>query len=347
MTKSHSGRKNSAYADAGVDIDEMDSGLKSARRMIKSTENSDVLSRAGSFGGLFNSPGKDHALVVSTDGVGTKLKVACMAGKHTTVGRDLVNHCVNDILVQGARPLFFVDYVGTSKLTGKMFKDIVSGVCLACRRNGCAVLGGETAEMPGLYPDNEYDLVGTIVGTVPKRSIVTGQDIREGDVITGFPSSGLHTNGYSLARKVIFEKAGLSVADILPGTKKTVGDTLLKVHKSYLDPVTKVMSAVTVRGMAHITGGGLIDNIPRILPGQLGAAIDTSAWNVPRVFRFIEEAGNVGREEMHRVFNMGIGYVIVTREKDAATVIDLSRSLRAGARVIGRVEKGIKGVALQ
>ncbi len=337
-------KKSSAYAEAGVNIDEMTDGLRSARRMIKSTENSNVLSKPGSFGGLFNSPGKDHALVVSADGVGTKLKVAVMARKHTTVGRDLVNHCVNDILVQGARPLFFVDYVGTSRLTGKVFKDIVSGICRACRANGCAVLGGETAEMPGLYPESEYDLVGAIVGSVPKKSIVTGSRVRSGDALIGFPSTGLHTNGYSLARKVVFEKAGLGVNDTFPGTKKTVADVLLAVHRSYLEVVSAIMDKVKIRGMSHITGGGLVDNIPRTLPEGLCAKIDRDTWRVPPVFRFIGEQGRVDTEEMYRVFNMGIGFVIAVRSKDVEAALKLSKQHRAGARVIGEIAKGKKQI---
>ncbi len=342
--KKSQNKKKSAYARAGVDIDEMADGLKSARRMIQSTENSNVLSKPGSFGGLFNSPGKDHALVVSTDGVGTKLKVAAMAGRHTTVGQDLVNHCVDDILVQGARPLFFVDYVGTSRLSGKVFKDIVSGICRACRANNCAVLGGETAEMPGLYPESEYDLVGTIVGSVPKKAIVTGSRIREGDKIIGLPSTGLHTNGYSLARKVIFETAGLGINDTFPGTKKTVADVLLAVHRSYLHIVTAIMDQVKIMGMCHITGGGLIDNVPRTLPDGFCARIDKNTWNVPPAFRFIAEKGNINTEEMYRVFNMGIGFVIMVRNNDVDAALNLSKQHRAGAKVIGEIAKGSKKV---
>ncbi|MEI6149049.1 MAG: phosphoribosylformylglycinamidine cyclo-ligase, partial [bacterium] len=281
-----------------------------------------------------------------TDGVGTKLKIAALAGRHDTVGQDIVNHCVNDILVQGAVPLFFMDYVGISKFEGWIFEQVVSGLCKACRENGCALLGGETAEMPGLYPPKEYDLVGTIVGVVDRRAIVTGKTVRPGDVVIGLPSSGLHTNGYSLARKVILETAGLKVTDILPGTGKKVGEVLLAVHKSYLKPVTALMLQVTIRGMAHITGGGFPDNIPRVLPDGVDVMIDRSSWRLPPVFEFIQREGRVDREEMYRVFNMGIGMVIMVRGKDAD---DAMAALRQGGSkpvIVGRVEKGNRKVRL-
>lgn len=333
-------KKPSAYASAGVDIDEMMTGLKAIRGMVKSTNIRGVKSGLGSFGGMFASPGKDHLLVASTDSVGTKLKVAVMAGRHNTVGQDIVNHCVNDILVQGASPLFFLDYLGISRLDASRFKDIVSGVAKACRQNGCALLGGETAELPGLYPSEEYDLVGTIIGSVPQRSLVTGASIRTGDVLIGLRSTGLHTNGYSLARKIVFDKAGLGLNDTIPGTRRTVAEALLAVHKSYLHPVQKLMKRVAVRGMAHITGGGLVDNVPRILPEGVTAVIDRTSWKVPPLFSFLQEAGRVDREEMYRVFNMGIGFVIVVRKKDVETALALLRTARTSPRVIGRVEKG-------
>ncbi len=338
--------KQSAYAQAGVNIDEMMSGLSAIKRMVKSTAVEGVLSDIGSFGGLFASPGKNAVLVSSTDGVGTKLKVALMAGRHDTVGQDLVNHCVNDILVQGARPLFFLDYLGTAKLSGTVFRQVVKGLCKACRENGCALLGGETAEMPGLYPAGEYDLVGTIVGAVDRRKIVTGKAIKPGDAIIGLPSSGLQTNGYSLARKAIFETAGLKIDDTFPGTRRSVADVLLAVHRSALKPVTQLMESVPVRGMAHITGGGVYDNIPRILPDGTTAAIDTTAWRVPPIFTFIAEHGKVDRDEMYRVFNMGIGFVIVVRGKDADTAMKTLRELRTGAKLIGKIEAGDRKVIL-
>lgn len=338
--------KKSAYAEAGVDIDEMMEGLDAIKAMVKKTSTPSVLSTIGSFGGLFKSPGRDQVLVASTDGVGTKLNVAVMAGRHNTVGQCLVNHCTNDILVQGAVPLFFLDYVGTAKLSAKVFKEVLSGLCKACRENGCALLGGETAEMPGLYPEGEYDLVGTIIGTVPQKKIITGESIRPGDVIIGLPSNGLHTNGFSLARKVIFKTAGLKITDTFPGTTRTVADVLLAVHRSYLKPVTALMADVKVQGMAHITGGGLYDNIPRILPDQCRAVIDSAAWTVPPLFRFIQEKGGVDPHEMYRVFNMGIGYVIIVRPTAVDKTLSVLKSQKAGARVIGYIEENPKGVEI-
>ncbi len=339
-------KKKSSYAEAGVDIDEMMGSLTAVKKMVKKTATSDVLSDIGSFGGLFKSPGKENVLVASADGVGTKLKVAAMANRHHTIGQDLINHCVNDILVQGAKPLFFLDYLGAAKLEGKVFKDVVKGLCKACSENGCALLGGETAEMPGLYPEGEYDLVGTIIGTVAKKNIITGSAVRAGDTIIGLPSSGLQTNGYSLARKVIFEQAGLKIDDIFPGTKQTVADILLKVHKSFLKPVTALMEKVTIRGMAHITGGGLIDNVPRILPDKVDAEIDRSTWKTPTLFQFIQDTGKVDREEMYRVFNMGIGYIIIVRKKDTEESIKLLKKAKVRPIIIGKVIKGNKTVKL-
>ncbi|MDA3799652.1 MAG: phosphoribosylformylglycinamidine cyclo-ligase [Kiritimatiellae bacterium] len=338
--------KKSAYAAAGVDIDEMMSSLTSVKEMVKQTNTDGVLSSIGSFGGLFKSPGADSILVSSADGVGTKLKVASMAGIHDTVGQDLINHCVNDILVQGAKPLFFMDYLGTAKLKGEVFKDVVKGLCTACIENGCTLLGGETAEMPGLYPEGEYDLVGTIVGVVDKDKIVTGENIEEGDVLIGLPSSGLHTNGYSLARKVIFEDAGLGVNDVLPGTDRTVADILLAVHKSYLKPAMAVMEEITVAGMAHITGGGFCDNIPRILPDGVGIEVDKSTWKVPEIYNFIRIEGNVDCEEMYRVFNMGIGFVMIVSEDDVIKALEILTEAGERPTVIGKVVEGEKVVTL-
>ncbi len=333
-------KKKSAYAEAGVDIDVMMNSLKRIKKNVKSTNTPGVVSEIGSFGGLFKSPGKDFLLVASADGVGTKLKVAHMAGKHNTVGQCLINHCTNDILVQGATPLFFLDYLGAAALEPKVFEDAVAGLSKACRENGCALLGGETAEMPGLYPKGEYDLVGTIVGQVEKKKVITGASIRKGDVLIGLPSTGLHTNGYSLARKVIFETASKKLADLVPGTKTTFEKALLAVHKSYLTPVVALMKKVKVHGMAHITGGGLVDNVPRILPGNVDAVFDRSTWKTPALFEFIEQAGNVDHEEMYRVFNMGIGYVIFVRAKDADTAMELLKKQKARPLIIGRVEAG-------
>jgi phosphoribosylformylglycinamidine cyclo-ligase len=279
--------------------------------------------------------------------VGTKLKVAVMARRHDTVGRDLVNHCVNDILVQGATPLFFLDYIGASKVEPAVFRAVVAGLCAACRENGCALIGGETAELPGLYPPGEYDLVGTIVGAVDRGRAITGSRIREGDIVIGLPSSGLHTNGYSLARKIIFDKCGLGIADPLPGAGRTVADALLAVHTSYLRPVCRVLEKIRVRGMAHITGGGLFDNIPRVLPEGTAVVIDRSSWRVPPLFRFLQEAGGVDAEEMYRVFNMGLGYALIVHEADAEECVAILKRARCAAWIAGYVRKGRRRVILQ
>ncbi|MGI5868990.1 MAG: phosphoribosylformylglycinamidine cyclo-ligase [Kiritimatiellia bacterium] len=331
----------SAYAAAGVDIDEMDRGLKAIKKAVAGTRTPGVMSEIGTFGGLFRSPGKGQVLVASTDGVGTKLKVAHMAGRHDTVGQCLVNHCVNDILTQGATPLFFLDYIGTAHLSAPVFASVVKGLCKACRENGCALLGGETAEMPGLYPAGEYDLVGTIVGVVDQKQIVTGEKIRPGDVLIGLPSTGLQTNGYSLARKIVFEQEKKTLQDIVPGTRRTFESVLLAVHGSFLKPVLAVReSGATIRGMAHITGGGLIDNVPRMLPRTTDAVFDRDAWKVPPIFTWLQEKGGVDPMEMFRVFNMGIGYVMAVSRKDAAKALNALERARASPIVVGGVEEG-------
>ena len=332
--------KKSAYAQAGVNIDAKMNALSAAKRMIQQTMTPSVVGEWGSFGGLFKSPGKDMILVSSIDGVGTKLKVAERAGRHDTVGQDIVNHCVNDILVQGAFPLFFLDYVGTSKVDQRVFGQLIDGMCKACRENGCALIGGETAELPGLYPEGEYDLVGTIVGAVRKKDVITGKGIRAGDVLIGLPSSGCHTNGYSLARAVIFRKAQLEVDDQFPGTNKTVADVLLAVHRSYLKPVQALMKAVKIQGLAHITGGGFDDNVPRVLPKNVTAVIDRASWTPPPLFQFIRDVGQVDDDEMYRVFNMGIGMVVVVREADAKKSLQTLKKAGEKAVVIGHIEKG-------
>lgn len=337
----------SAYAASGVDIDNKMAALRAIKKMVRSTRAPGLLGEIGSFGGFFAAPGKDQVLVASTDGVGTKLKVALLAGRHDTVGQDIVNHCVNDILVHGARPLFFLDYFGTARFKGPVFQAVVKGLCQACRANGCVLIGGETAEMPGLYPPGEYDLVGTIVGVVPRQAIITGKNIRPGDVLIGLKSTGLHTNGYSLARKIIFEQEKLKINDILPGTARRVGEALLAVHASYLAPVQRLMERVTIRGMAHITGGGFYDNVPRILPKSVDAVFDRSAWTVPPLFRFIQERGRVARKEMYRVFNMGIGMVIVVRSADQGKALAILEAVGAVPRLIGRIEKGFGAVRMR
>lgn len=342
MNSSASASK-SAYAAAGVNIDSKMEALKAIKTMVGATKTPNVVGGIGSFGGLCKLPsgsGKDTLLVASSDGVGTKLKVAVMMKKHDTVGQDIVNHCVNDILVQGARPLFFMDYVGTSKFDGPVFKQIVAGLCKACKENNMALLGGETAELPGLYPAGEYDLTGTIVGTVSKKEVITGKSIRAGDVVIGLPSGGLQTNGYSLARRVFFDICQMSPQDKLPGTNQTVGSALLAVHKSFLKPVAKLLdSKVKVDGMAHITGGGFQDNIPRVLPESVVCEIDRTSWTVPTVFNFIERQGKVDHDEMYRVFNMGVGFVIILPEDQLPRVKTLFRNMRQTWKQIGVIRK--------
>lgn len=343
-TRKSRDKAKSAYAEAGVDIDVMMNALKQAKKRITATATPAVLGGVGSFGGLHKSPGSKHVLVSSIDGVGTKLKVADLAGKHDTVGQCLVNHCTNDILVQGAHPLFFMDYLGTAQLDPKVFSDVVKGLSKACKENGCALIGGETAEMPGLYPQGEYDLVGAIVGTVERKKLITGDSIKAGDVLIGLPSSGLHTNGYSLARRVIFETLGLGVDDVLPGTRTKVSTALLAVHKSYLKPVSAVMAKIKVHGMAHITGGGLTDNLPRILPAKCKAVIDRSAWKVPALFDLIREAGGIDEDEMYRVFNMGIGMVVIVRPGKVDEALQILRKAGEKPVAIGNIQTGRKGV---
>ncbi len=337
----------SAYAAAGVDIDEKMAGIEAIKKWVRRTVTPGVLSGIGPFGGMFRSPGREHILVASTDGVGTKIKVAVMAGRHDTVGQDLVNHCVNDILAQGAEPLFFLDYIGTSKVDRRVMEAIVRGLCLACRQNGCALLGGETAEMPGVYPSGEYDLVGTIVGSVPRRELITGASIRAGDRLLGLASSGLHTNGYSLARKIVFEQAGLKLRDRLPGTRQTVQSALLAVHRSYLRAIRFLRRRIKIQGIAHITGGGFPDNILRILPGDTDAVVDRALWQPPNLFRFLMEAGGIDREEMYRVFNMGIGLVVVVRSSDVEVALPTLRAAGFPSVVIGQVVKGSGRVRLE
>lgn len=332
-------RPSSAYAAAGVDIDRKMHALARAKREIESTFTRGAIGGIGSFGGLFRSPGRDRILVASTDGVGTKLKVAAMAGRHDTVGQDIVNHCVNDILVQGAEPLFFLDYIGATRLEPDVLAQVLRGLCIACRENGCALIGGETAEMPGLYPPGEYDLVGTIVGAVAPRDLLTGRAIRAGDVLIGLPSSGLHTNGYTLARRVVFDLAKLRPSDPLPGDGRSVGEALLAVHRSYLRPIRALRRAVRVRGLAHITGGGFPDNIPRILPPGLAAVIDRRAWTPPPLFEFIQHRGRVDRDEMYRVFNMGIGMVAIVRPADVEPALRALRRAGEAPVPIGNVRR--------
>ena len=302
------------YAAAGVDINRQDDALARIKPLVKATRTPGVRSDIGLFGGLFSArfPEAAPILVSSMDGVGTKMKVARLAGQWDTVGADLVNHCINDILVQGARPLFFLDYVAAQRLEPAVIEQIVKGMAGACQASGTALLGGEMAEMPGVYAEGEVDVAGTIVGVVDEADLLPRLDaMAAGDALIGLPSSGLHTNGYSLARKVCFEMAGLGVADPLPGTGQTVGAALLAVHKSYLAAVLPLVKAGRLVAMAHITGGGLTDNLPRVLPGHLDAAIATGSWEIPPLFRFLMDRAGLPLEDARRSFNLGVGMVLV------------------------------------
>lgn len=331
-----------SYRDVGVDLDAADRTKQRLKALVAATRDRFTLSELGLFGGLYQVPdGLSHPVLVSSaDGVGTKLKVAFAADRHDTVGQCLVNHCVNDILVQGARPLFFLDYLAAGGMDEAVVADVVGGVAAACAANGCALLGGETAQMADFYAPGEYDLAGFIVGVVERERILDGRDILPGDVVLGLASSGLHTNGYTLARSIVFDVLGLDVHDELPGTGRTVEEELLAVHRSYLKPLWPLLEAGTLRGLAHITGGGIPGNLPRILPDGVGAVLDRGAWEVPPVFRALQEAGKVERQEMDRVFNMGIGMVVVVRPWDAEAA---ARDIEAGGvavHVIGAVESG-------
>ncbi len=331
-----------AYREAGVDLEAQDRALGGIGCLVKSTYTDGVLSGLGTFGGLFALPAsvRDPVLVASADGVGTKLSVARMAGDFSTVGGDLVNHCVNDILVQGATPLFFLDYVGAGKLDGPAMTSLVGGVAGACIANRCALLGGETAEMPGFYQPGDYELVGFIVGVVERGRILDGSAVRSGDVLIGLESGGLHTNGFSLARRAFFDLAGFDLLSRLPGSERTVRDALLAPHLSYLSVLEPFLRDPRLHALAHITGGGLTDNLPRVLPPGLGAVIETDRWTVPEDFLAIQRLADVGTEEMYRVFNMGVGMVLVV---DPAGVDGLVRELEAAggrAFVLGSVGSG-------
>jgi phosphoribosylformylglycinamidine cyclo-ligase len=330
------------YRDAGVNIDAAEQSLRRAKEAIRRTFDANVLCDIGTFGAMyrFDQGGlEEPVLVSSVDGVGTKLKVAFLMNKHDTVGVDLVSHCVNDILVQGARPLFFLDYLAFGKVEPDVVEAVISGVANGCRYAGCSLVGGETAEMPDMYRPGEYDIAGTIVGVVDRKKIVDGSAIEEGDVIIGLQSSGLHTNGYSLARKICFEVMGLGVNDPMPGVGRSVGEALLEPHKSYARVIQVLMRIVSVRGMAHITGGGITDNLPRALPEGLGAEINLDTWELPAVFRSLQDAGGVEPAEMLRTFNCGQGYLVVVPKAQEAKAMDvLMQSLEPPA-VIGRVIK--------
>jgi phosphoribosylformylglycinamidine cyclo-ligase len=307
------------YRDAGVNIDEADRAVAFIKKHAKKTFTSGVMTDIGSFGaGYLLSGWKQPVLISSADGVGTKLKVAFLTGRHDTVGEDLVNHCVNDIAVQGATPLFFLDYFSVGKLKADVVNDVVAGIARGCKRNGCALIGGETAEMPGLYDAGEYDLAGFIVGAAEKNAMVTGAKVGAGDLLLGLPSTGLHTNGYSLARKLLFEQAGYSAKTYMPELECTVGEELLKVHRSYLKPIQALAGAGLLKAAAHITGGGITGNLPRVLPSKVVAEIDSESWPVLPVFKLMKRIGRVPDDDYRRTFNLGIGMILVVGARNAA-----------------------------
>jgi phosphoribosylformylglycinamidine cyclo-ligase len=336
-----------SYSDAGVSIDNANLAVAKIREYAKSTFNSRTLTEIGSFGGMFSAafPNmSEPVLVASADGVGTKLKVAFMADVHNTVGQDLVNHCVNDILVQGARPLFFLDYFATGVVVPDVTASVVEGMAIACKENGCVLLGGETAEMPSMYADGEYDLAGFIVGIVDKKNVIDGKSIKTGDCLLALPSNGLHTNGYSLARKLLFEVGNYDVDTKLDELDGTLKDVLLKPHRSYLKPLEGLLSTGKIKGLAHITGGGLLENIPRILPDNVSVEIKRGTWNELPIFGIMQKLGNVEDSEMFRAFNMGVGMVIVCDYNDKKFI---QNSLGKECAEIGRVVDGTKEVIIR
>jgi phosphoribosylformylglycinamidine cyclo-ligase len=335
------------YADAGVDIDRANRTKKRIKYLAHKTFTRSVLSEIGGFGGLFavdKAKWVDPILVSSVDGVGTKLKIAFEMDVHHTIGADLVNHCVNDIAVQGATPLFFMDYLASGRIEPEITEKVIEGLAEACKHNGCALIGGETAEMPGFYPDGEYDLAGFIVGAVERERIITGKTVEVGDVILGLASNGLHTNGYALARKLLFEVGKYTLDSYVNELKGKVGNELLRTHKSYWPAIKRLVDGECVSAMAHITGGGITENLPRVLPRGVAAVIEMGSWQVPPIFEHLQQLGNVPQEEMLRTFNMGLGMLLVVpskKFKKAQTVLE-----RAGEKAftVGRIVKGDRKV---
>jgi phosphoribosylformylglycinamidine cyclo-ligase len=337
------------YSDAGVDIDAATRATDKIKELARTTFNARTLSEIGSFGGMFDGAFPNMAqpvLVASADGIGTKLKIAFATGIHNTIGRDLVNHCTNDILVQGARPLFFLDYIATGKLAPETVAGIVAGIANGCRENGCVLLGGETAEMPGFYADGEYDVAGFIVGVVDRERIIDGKKITAGDLLLALPSVGLHTNGYSLARKLFFEDARHDANTHIDELGTTVGASLLQPHVSYLRHLEGLLDSGVIKGLAHITGGGLTDNIPRILPDDTAVEIERGSWPVLPVFEVMQRLGNIAEAEMFRAFNMGVGMVIVCAPSDAPAIEAHLAKLGEQSYRIGRVVAGPQHVTL-
>ncbi len=335
------------YSDAGVDIDAANLATAKIKELARQTFNERTLSEIGSFGGMFDGafPRMEHpVLVASADGVGTKLKIAFLTGIHNTIGRDLVNHCVNDILVQGARPLFFLDYIATGKLSPEVVAQIIEGMAVGCRANGIVLLGGETAEMPGFYSDGEYDVAGFIVGVVDRKKVIDGNNIAAGDVLLALPSVGLHTNGYSLARKLFFEVAGYAANTKVEALGVTIGEALLAPHPSYLRPLDGLLDSGAIKGLVHITGGGLTENIPRILPAATAVRIEKGSWPILPIFQLMQEIGTVADVEMYRTFNMGVGMVIICAPSDAAAIEKHIQAHNEKCYQIGRVVSGAQEV---
>jgi phosphoribosylformylglycinamidine cyclo-ligase len=338
-----------SYSDAGVSIDAANVATEKIKLLARATFNARTLSEIGSFGGMFDGafPAmKQPVLVASADGVGTKLKIAFATQTHNTVGRDLVNHCVDDILVQGARPLFFLDYIATGVLAPDVVAGIVEGVATGCRENGCVLLGGETAEMPGFYAEGEYDIAGFIVGVVDREKVIDGRRIAPGDKLLALPSVGLHTNGYSLARKLFFDVAGYKVETRIDELDQSIGAALLQPHVSYLPALEGLLDLGLIKGLAHITGGGLTENIPRILPEGTGVQIDCETWPVLPVFRLMQKIGNITDSEMYRTFNMGVGMVIVAAPQDAEAITAELQQRNEAVYEIGRVTEGNREVTI-
>jgi len=339
-------RSSMRYRDAGVDIDAASQAKARIKQLARRTFSSRVLREVGAFGGFFSLQGlpRDAVLVSSVDGVGTKLKLAFALNRHDTVGADLVNHCVNDIAVHGAAPLFFLDYLATGKMHPKVVTEVVKGLAGACRKVGCALVGGETAEMPGFYPEDEYDLAGCIVGWVKRRRIIDGSSIRPGDVILGLPSLGLHTNGYSLARKVLLEQEGLPLTAPIPELGRTLGDELLAPHRCYWHTVQPLLARGWLKGLVHITGGGITDNTPRILPAGARAEVDLGSWPVLPIYNLIAQRGNVPPDDMLRTFNMGLGMLLIVSPRDLPKVTSNLKKRREKFYNIGRIIRGRPGV---
>jgi phosphoribosylformylglycinamidine cyclo-ligase len=338
------------YRDAGVDIDAGNKAVELMKRHVRATYRPEVLGDIGGFGGLFalnSGKYRQPVLVSGTDGVGTKLKIAFMADKHDTIGQDGVAMCVNDILVQGAEPLFFLDYLAVGKLEPEKVANIVSGVAMACRESGCALIGGETAEMAGFYPDGEYDIAGFAVGVVDRDKIITGEKIKPGDVLIGLPSSGVHSNGYSLVRKICFDVKQFSVDTHIPELGRTLGEELLEPTRLYPKTCLPLIEKFDIHGMVHITGGGFYDNIPRVLPEDCGVEVDTAAWPELKIFGLLQEWGGVAKAEMYRTFNMGIGMILLVAAEDAAAIQADIASRGEKSYIIGKVTAGKRVVELK